>query len=285
MQVQIAEVGGAIQFISSQSPLKNALPDSDAGCYQYQKTVDALAGVFIGAVANYRNTAPETVRSRYGNGGMMIGGEAVAAGMADKLGSLESLIAQLSGGKPLANAKQENPTLTCPAAIAIKPDTAGKPVANAKQGNQIMTTSLPPAIKPDTASALTGAGKWQYEWNHSAALQSEFPDMTTYVAYQKAACKGSIKQLAIAKQGNSIMTTSLPSAIKPDTADVTAAMVSTAALASGIKSDTLATADAIRAGKWQHEWKHSAALQSEFKTRAHYVAYQNAACKVSIKRL
>jgi hypothetical protein len=60
--------------------------------------VDAMAEVFIADVAGYRGTKPEKVVSDFGAGGVLVGRAAVDAGMADRLGSLESLIRELSHG-------------------------------------------------------------------------------------------------------------------------------------------------------------------------------------------
>ena len=86
-----------IKFRSSQSPLKQAEPDSEAAQRDYQARIDALATVFIEAVARYRGVSVDTVLSDFGQGSVMIGAEAVRVGMADRLGSLESTIARLNG--------------------------------------------------------------------------------------------------------------------------------------------------------------------------------------------
>ncbi len=92
-----------LKFISSQSPRKHAAPDSDLGRDQLQTEVDALAEVFIGAVAAYRGVSTDTVKSRFGQGGTFVGQAAVDAGLADALGSLESVIARLNGPSPRDN--------------------------------------------------------------------------------------------------------------------------------------------------------------------------------------
>lgn len=98
---------GTIKFISSQSPLKQSDPATESGKEQFQKTVDALASVFIGDVAHYRGVDAQTVIDNFGRGGIFIASEAVAAGMADRIGSLESLIADLNAGnhKPTSRGK------------------------------------------------------------------------------------------------------------------------------------------------------------------------------------
>lgn len=102
---------GTIKFVSSQSPLKQADPATAAGKEQFQKTVDALANVFINDVAQYRGVDAQTVINDFGQGGIFIASEAVAAGMADRIGSLESLIAELNTGKSQLNPTQRGNTM------------------------------------------------------------------------------------------------------------------------------------------------------------------------------
>ena len=59
--------------------------------------VDDIADVFIGRVASYRGVSAEHVLEHFGQGGILVGRNAVRAGLADDLGSLESIIAGLAG--------------------------------------------------------------------------------------------------------------------------------------------------------------------------------------------
>lgn len=95
--------GKTIEFVSSQSPNKRVSTETREGRAKHQAIVDALADVFIGAVAENRELTAEQVVAQFGAGGMLIGTAAVAAGMADRLGSLETLIAELSNGGPAEN--------------------------------------------------------------------------------------------------------------------------------------------------------------------------------------
>jgi ClpP class serine protease len=85
-------------FISSQSPLKNPDPGSKDGAAHFQSVVDAMAQVFVEAVATYRGRDIETVLSNFGKGGILVGVEAVNAGLADRLGNFEGVLAELSAG-------------------------------------------------------------------------------------------------------------------------------------------------------------------------------------------
>lgn len=80
------------EIVSAQSPNKRLNPSSDVGRVAIQKIVDELADVFIGAVAKYRAIEPNDVLANYGQGGMFVGKDAVKRGLADRIGSLESVI-------------------------------------------------------------------------------------------------------------------------------------------------------------------------------------------------
>jgi signal peptide peptidase SppA len=86
-----------LEIVSSQSPNKRSDPATEAGRAQVQSIVDAMADVFVGAVARNRGVTAETVIADFGGGGVLVGASAVAAGMADRLGSLETVIAELAG--------------------------------------------------------------------------------------------------------------------------------------------------------------------------------------------
>lgn len=87
-----------IEIVSSRAPYKRLDPTTQAGRDQYQRMVDAIEAVFLETVARNRGTTPETVAAEYGQGGMLIGREAVAVGLADRLGSFESTLAGLAAG-------------------------------------------------------------------------------------------------------------------------------------------------------------------------------------------
>jgi ClpP class serine protease len=89
--------GDQLEIVSSQSPKKRLDAESDEGKAEIQAMVDKMAGVFIEDVANYRNVSTAHVLAKFGQGGLLMGAEAVNAGMADKLGSFETLITTIEG--------------------------------------------------------------------------------------------------------------------------------------------------------------------------------------------
>lgn len=84
-----------LQFVSSQSPNKRPDPNTESGKSHIQAMVDSLASVFISKVAAYRGVSEDDVIAKFGAGGMKIGAEAVAAGMADDVGQFEDVLASM----------------------------------------------------------------------------------------------------------------------------------------------------------------------------------------------
>ncbi|TFH84697.1 S49 family peptidase, partial [Billgrantia azerbaijanica] len=85
------------EVVSSNAPNKRPDLESEAGRAQLQERVDELAAVFLDKVARHRGLPRDEVNDRFRQGGIATGALAVEAGMADRLGSLESLIAELAG--------------------------------------------------------------------------------------------------------------------------------------------------------------------------------------------
>ncbi len=79
-----------IKFVSSVSPLKNADPATDAGRTAMQERVDHTGELLVAKVAELRGVSVETVKEQFGKGGVMQGAQAVAAGLADRVGSITS---------------------------------------------------------------------------------------------------------------------------------------------------------------------------------------------------
>lgn len=88
-----------VEIVSSASPDKRIDPTTDAGRAKVQEVVDALADVFIGSIATFRGKTPEQVKSDFGRGGVLVGAAAKAAGMVDRISSLETVIAELAGSQ------------------------------------------------------------------------------------------------------------------------------------------------------------------------------------------
>lgn len=85
-----------IEIVSSQSPFKRLNPESDEGRAKLQIRIDAMAEVFVNTLARNRGIETAQVLEQFGGGDILIGAHAVNAGLADRIGSLEKLIAEFS---------------------------------------------------------------------------------------------------------------------------------------------------------------------------------------------
>lgn len=93
----------AYEFVSSQTPGKRPDPATDDGRRQIQRLVDSLAGEFVAAAARLRGIEEDALLAATHGGGLVIGREALASGLVDRLGSFEETLARLAAGAvPLA---------------------------------------------------------------------------------------------------------------------------------------------------------------------------------------
>lgn len=106
------------RFVSSQSPLKNADPETEAGAQAAQKMVDDLANVFIQTLAANRDQTPEYVAENYGKGAVFLASDAVKRGIIDGTSTFEAVISTLSQEVTLMDFKQ----LTVAALTEARPD-------------------------------------------------------------------------------------------------------------------------------------------------------------------
>lgn len=84
--------------VSDLSPDKAATPDTPEGLALIKKELNDLASVFIETVARNRETTYQDVLNNYGKGAVFIGADAVKAGLADGVISLDALCKQMAQG-------------------------------------------------------------------------------------------------------------------------------------------------------------------------------------------
>jgi signal peptide peptidase SppA len=174
-----------IEIVSSQSPYKRLDAETETGKAHLQATADELADLFVDAVAASRGVSRESVLADFGRGGCLVASKAVAAGMADGIGSLEETIASLARGdmpcgpmkKKAAPKSQSNPRepamsepTTTPAAgdqtnaeierlradlAAAREDAAAKASAN----SDLLTRSIETEARAFAAEIITAQCK------------------------------------------------------------------------------------------------------------------------------
>lgn len=127
-----------VEIVSSNAPNKRPDPTDSAGKSSILNTLDAIEGQFIATVARHRGTTPATVKEDFGQGGTLIGADAVRAGMVDRVGTMESVLAGLAAASPAqratpraaAAASSEHPNMNTPTTVAeltaTYPDLVGQ---------------------------------------------------------------------------------------------------------------------------------------------------------------
>lgn len=196
-----------LELVSSQSPYKRLDPRSEEGKEAYQKSLDAMSDVFINCVAKYRGVTRQHVLDNFGKGWCLMGQEAVDAKMANSLGSLESVIKDLSKGKstmPKSNSfaalsfSEGMNTADVVAALGeLRPDVVAA-LSGVEVGEVAMTADMVPGFLEGMPEDVTAAFK--------AALADEAPTMALDKAADvvKAAAAAGVPELAASLLGEGV---------------------------------------------------------------------------------
>lgn len=99
MRQESADQNGrrSYEIVSSGAPMKRPDPATEEGRAAIQAEVDAIEDVFVADVAAGRNVSAARVRADFGQGAMKNAKAAIAAGMADRIGTLEGELAKHPG--------------------------------------------------------------------------------------------------------------------------------------------------------------------------------------------
>lgn len=84
------------EIVSSNAPDKRPDPTTEEGSAPIRAMLDAIEGQFIDDVARGRGVTATKVKSDFGAGGVKMGADAVAAGMADRVQSYERSYSELA---------------------------------------------------------------------------------------------------------------------------------------------------------------------------------------------
>lgn len=96
------------EIVSSGAPNKRPDPSTDEGRAAIQRDVDAIENVFVADVSAGRRVPEGVVREQFGKGAMVSASEAVRVGMADRVGTLESVLSESSGVSRTSSAGGRN---------------------------------------------------------------------------------------------------------------------------------------------------------------------------------
>lgn len=168
----------SVIFKSSQSPMKNVEAESELGKAEYQAKVDYLASIFIDKVAKYRGITSDEVINRGNKGGVLVGAVAVTAGLADRLGSMDSLIEELNNkGKKENHKEKKMPENLKEHAEEKAVDTASieanAVAAERKRVTELMAIQVPGCEKLVQEAISSGASVAEANARIVAYIQSE----------------------------------------------------------------------------------------------------------------
>jgi ClpP class serine protease len=249
---------GMVEIVSSQSPKKRPDVATDEGRAQIQARIDKLAQVFVDDVAAYRGVAVDTVLADFGQGDMRMGEEAVALGMADRVGTLEEVIAALAG-------KQ------------AKPAALNHPKGHAMNIEELR------AAHPDLVSSLLDEGRTAGAAAERARIleveAQALPGHEALIAQLKAdgATTGPMAAVAVLAAERAVAT----SRVDAIAADAPAAVPFAAAPADASATD----ADASPEDRARAAWDADPSLRAEFGAFDTYLAYAKANAAGMVKVL
>lgn len=170
-----ASGGKMFEIVSTQSPNKRLDPEADEGRASLQRTVDALAEVFVARIAEYRGVSTQHVLAEFGQGGVFVGQASVAAGLADRISDYETLHAELrdrGAAAVLRVPRARRSASTASSEDAMNPSSnTGTTQASAAAGAGSPNAAAAASVSPPSASApASGSGAGAAADSASAAL-------------------------------------------------------------------------------------------------------------------
>lgn len=276
--VQASKDQRYIEIVSSQSPKKRPDVNTADGRQQIQARIDALAQVFVEDVANYRNVETQNVLDNFGQGDMRMGEEAVALGMADRVSTLENVIAGLSGkskgaSQYMATDKGQP--------VATKPDITRAYLA--EHHSDLVQAIHNEGVAAATAD-VTAAQKEYFTAGATAereriqgVLAQSIPGHEKLV--QALAFDGETTPEKAAMQVLAAEKTARTTSLTNHKADAPKPVTEPS-----IDEEQRETSGEITKESCHAEWEASKQLQAEFKTSASYFAYKKVEAKNQHKR-
>lgn len=175
---------------SSNAPNKRPDLETEEGRAVISKTIDSLEGVFISRVARNLGVTPEQVPAMGDHGGLKVGAEAVESGLAHRLGSLESLIAELA--KPAATPRKLSMTtvkttaeLQAALAAGTDPETIQIAAAEQVDVDQIQTAAV--SAERERIKGINALAAKGFEQEIDAAIEGGLSVEATALTLFKAA--------------------------------------------------------------------------------------------------
>lgn len=240
-EVQLRQGGEGVkryEIVSSNAPNKRPDLSTEEGRAKVGQTIDALGDVFASAVGRYLGVKPEAVPAMGDHGGLLVGAAAVKAGLAHRLGSLESVIAELAGSASNPPRKLTMSTVQTTAELRAAIEAGADPLT-------IEIAAAAPvdveAVKAEAATAeraritginaLAAAG---FEGEITAAIDDGLSVEAAALSLYKAAQDRGISLTSIKRDATAVKPTAPPS--NPDKPNISTKSIWAARKGQGVQA-------------------------------------------------
>lgn len=176
---------------SRNAPNKRPDISTEEGRAEISKSIDALGDVFVAKVARNLGVDADKVPAMGDHGGLLVGAAAVKAGLAHRLGSLETLIAELAG--PASNTTRKlsmtivKTTAELQQALAAGTDPQTIQIAAPEQVDTAAVKSEAAKAERDRINGINALAVKGFEAEISAAIENGSSVEATALALFKAA--------------------------------------------------------------------------------------------------
>lgn len=218
------------QIVSRNAPNKRPDLRTEEGRSKVAETIDALGDVFVAKVSRNLGVDPEKIPEMGDHGGLRVGEGAVKAGLAHRLGSLESLITELAKSAATQPRKLTMTTVKTTAelraALAAGTDPQTIEIEQQDIGSIKTEAATAERARVQGINALAAKG---FEVEITAAIEAGHSVEATALTLYKAA-----QERGISLSGIKADSSSAPSAVPPGgDADATARKTTVSAIVAG----------------------------------------------------
>lgn len=282
------DMNGDVYFEIVSSHAKNKRPDprTDEGMAEIVRELDSIEQEFHTAIAENRGVSVNDVIHKFGQGGCFIASEAVAVGMADRLGTFNDLINELNNPEmkgptmTTTDTPKETATSAAPQAVTVESIQADHPDVAHALGQQGYTKGKAEGLAEGLAEGA------QAERSRIAGLDElSRPGCEELVAAAKADGKTTKEELAvqILDKDKSIGSTYL-NTVESEAASAPA--IAPTAPATGVETGSAApAADAPIEERAAYDWEHKPEERAGFVSKDDYISWRQGvdAGKIRVK--
>jgi ClpP class serine protease len=259
-----------IEIVSSNASNKRPDPRTDDGIKEIRRELDSLEGEFTNNLAKYRGVSSDTIRRDFGRGGVVIGTDALSAGMVDSLSSFEELMQELATLHPNVTINNKDTDMSKEPQNTITKETITADLIKADF----------PEIYQSCKQAGIEEGKAQERNRLLAIEQASLPGHEELVQHAKTNPEMTAEKLALqiveAEKQKSTSFIEAAREAEEKLPDIPATTANTSTISSDAPLETRA----------KHDWEHNPTLRSEFSNDYDaYFAYKQASEQGQVKIL